>query len=65
VSGARPVSGDFDGDGIDDIALVGGSGWGSIPVAFSNGNGTFRETNMSTALFPTYAQQPGAKPVTR
>ena len=38
---AQPVSGDFNGDGKGDIALVGGDGWNSIPVAFSSGNGSF------------------------
>ncbi len=39
------VAGDFDGDGQDDIALYGGPGWVTIPIAFSNGNGTFTVTN--------------------
>jgi hypothetical protein len=61
-AGARPVTGDFDGDGKTDVALIGspsfvGNGGkpidgsaayqGSIPVAFSNGDGTFRVTNKS------------------
>ena len=29
--------GDFDGDGISDLALTGGPGWQSLPVAFSSG----------------------------
>src|SRR5678815_4068552 len=45
-AGAR-LAGDFDGDGKTDIALTGvpNSGWHTIPVAFSNGNGTFTVTN--------------------
>jgi hypothetical protein len=62
-SGARPVSGDFNGDGHADIALTGGAGWGSIPVAFSNGDGTFNVTNGGVADFPTFAHQLGVKPV--
>jgi len=66
-SGAKPVAGDFDGDGRGDIALTGGSSngapWGSIPVAFSNGDGSFHVTNTSVASFGTYATQSGAKPV--
>jgi hypothetical protein len=67
VSGAKPVSGDFNGDGFGDIALIGGAGWASIPVAFSNGDGTFRATNLGmlsgTANIPGHATASGAKPV--
>ena len=44
-NGAKPVAGDFNKDGLADIALVGGVGWGSVPVAFSYGDGSFRVTN--------------------
>ena len=58
---AKPVSGDFDGDGRTDIALTGGTSngvpWTSVPVAFSNGDGSFRVTNVNLANFPTYATQ--------
>ncbi|WP_435280118.1 hypothetical protein [Streptomyces sp. 1222.5] len=37
----KVVVGNFNGAGGDDIALVGGAGWTSIPVALSNGNGSF------------------------
>ena len=56
-SGAQVVAADFDGDGRSDLALTGGSGWNTIPVAFSNGNGTFRVTNDNVASFPLYATQ--------
>ena len=36
-----PVVGDFDHDGRADIALVGGA-WNDLPIAFSNGDGTWR-----------------------
>jgi hypothetical protein len=65
-AGVHAVSGDFDGDGKGDIALTGGSGWWTVPVAFSNGNGTFRVTNNGISWgdggFPTYASW-GAQPV--
>lgn len=63
TSGAKTVSGDFNGDGLGDIALVGGVGWATVPVAYSNGNGTFNVTNASVTDFPTWATQNGAKPV--
>jgi hypothetical protein len=63
VAGAKPVAGDFDGDGRTDIALVGGAAWASVPVAFSNGDGTFRVANSLLADFPTWAQVAGATPV--
>ena len=41
TAGARVVSGDFNGDGKTDIALLGAPGWTSIPIAYSNGDGSF------------------------
>jgi len=63
MAGATPVGGDFDGDGRGDIALVGGQGWTSIPVAYSNGDGTFDTTNQNVVDFPTWATVSGATPV--
>jgi hypothetical protein len=65
--GARLVAGDFNGDGIGDAALVGGLGWGSIPVAFGRANGQVYVTNIGggdDATFAGWAAQPGATPVT-
>jgi hypothetical protein len=45
------------------IALTGGAGWTSVPVAFSNGDGTFAITNASVDGFPSQASTPGARPV--
>jgi hypothetical protein len=57
------VSGDYNGDGRSDVALVGGQGWDSVPVAFSNGDGTFFTTATPIPNFPAWAQVSGAKPV--
>jgi hypothetical protein len=53
----RALAGDFNGDGKADIALVGGADWNTQPIAFSNGDGTFRVTNDALATFPAYAAQ--------
>jgi hypothetical protein len=62
LAGATPVAGDFNGATASrTIALTSGVGWGSIPVAFSNGGGEFSVTNNWVNDFPIYAQQAGAK----
>lgn len=57
--GVRVVVGDFNGDGSDDLAAYGGAGWASLPVAFSNGNGSFNVTNSTSASFAAWAATPG------
>ena len=61
TANVKLVSGDFNNDGFTDVALTGGSGWASVPVAFSNGNGTFRVTNFGIANFGAWASTPGVK----
>jgi hypothetical protein len=65
--GAQIVTGDFNNDGKADIALAGGPGWASIPVAFSNGDGSWRVTNLGIssgdAAFLSMIQQPNAKAI--
>lgn len=61
TAGVQSLVGDFNGDGLSDLAMTGGSGWGSLPVAFSNGNGTFNVTNTGLAQFPAWAASAGAK----
>ncbi|MFC5101767.1 S8 family serine peptidase [Kibdelosporangium philippinense] len=58
------LPGDFNGDGRTDQAMTGVKGWSTIPIAFSNGNGTFNVTNNSVPNFPDWATTPGAKIVT-
>lgn len=49
------LTGDFNGDGRTDVALTGPSGWNTLPVAFSNGNGTFTVTNLPISNFAAWA----------
>lgn len=55
--GATILTGDFNGDGRTDIAMTGGSGWNTLPVAFSNGNGTFVVTNQYVGSFAQWATE--------
>ena len=57
TSGVRMVSGDYNSDGRDDLALVGGAGWASVPISFAH-PGYFYETNHWTE-FATWAQSSG------
>jgi thermitase len=61
--GVRVLSGDFNGNGLTDIALVRQTpGWASIPVAFAQGDGTWQVTNGPAPQFiPDWAHQPGVR----
>src|SRR6202008_2218663 len=61
--GVRLVAGDFNGNGLTDIALVRQTpGWDTIPVAFSNGDGTWNVTNGGAPQFvEEWAHQPGVR----
>lgn len=48
---------DFDGDGLTDLALTNSSDWNSVPLAFSNGDGTFTVTNRGVAHAPQWATE--------
>jgi hypothetical protein len=57
----KAVVGDADGDGRADLIMTGISGWGTIPVAFSKGDGTFQVTNFSNTPIPFYAAMPNTQ----
>jgi hypothetical protein len=63
TANAKPLVGDFNGDGKADVALTGPAGWASLPVAFSNGNGSFNVTNQPIASFAGWAATANAKPL--
>jgi hypothetical protein len=66
VPGVRVVSGDFNNDSRTDMALVPGPDtpwWQTIPVAFSNGDGTFSITNTPSGEFAGWSQVPGVRVV--
>jgi hypothetical protein len=55
ATGAEVVPGDFNGDGRTDLALTGTSGWNTVPVAFSRGDGTFEVANTGVGDFAAWA----------
>ena len=62
--GSKAIAGDFDGDGRTDIALTGVESWRSIPIAFSNADGTFHHTNKDVEKgFTSSSAAPGAQVV--
>ena len=61
LAGAKIFVGDFNGDGKTDIGVTGVAGWGSVPLAFSNGDGTFTVTNGPAADFAWLAALSGEK----
>jgi hypothetical protein len=63
ASGVQVVTGGFSGSGRTDIALVGGPGWNTVPVAFANGDGSWTITNDGAPGFASWATS-GAKVVT-
>jgi len=63
----RVVAGDFNGNGLTDIALVRQTpGWDSIPIAFANGDGTWNITNVPAPEFiglDSWSSAPGVRVV--
>lgn len=62
VAGAQLIVGDYDADGCEDLALTGVAGWNAVPIALSNGDGSFHEQNVTSPTFAGWAA--GASPVT-
>ncbi|MGC5172136.1 S8 family serine peptidase, partial [Microbacterium sp. DT81.1] len=64
--GVQVVTGDFNGNGLTDIALVRQlAGWGTIPVAFARGDGNWDITNGGAPNFiGAWANTPGVRVVT-
>ena len=58
--GARPITGDFNGDGLTDIALIGGTGWLTIPMAFCTDNGDFTTYDRTNATLAGWAGEANA-----
>lgn len=61
---ARPIAGDFNGDGRSDIALLGELGRTTIPIAFAQANGTYTVTNVASATFTGFADDANVKMIT-
>jgi hypothetical protein len=57
--GVEILSGDFNGDGRTDLALTGPSTWASMPIAFSNGDGTWNVQNGNVGAFAAWSAMPG------
>ena len=58
----KVIEGDFNGDKRTDLALVRqAAGWASVPIAFSNGDGSFNVTNEQVTNFPAWAADASVK----
>ncbi len=61
---SKVVVGDFNGDGKDDLAAVGNTGWTGVKVASSSGSGAFSVTTSGPVnQFMDWASDPAAKVV--
>ncbi len=60
TAGTRLRAGDVDGDGRDELIIIGGPGWTTVPVAYARADGSFRETNERSDL-ATLARDPAVQ----
>ncbi|MGW4209353.1 FG-GAP repeat domain-containing protein [Lentzea sp. NPDC004789] len=63
-TGVKTMNGDFNGDGLTDIALTGHATWTTIPVAHAVGDGTWRISNAQAGSFSNWAAAGCAEAVT-
>ncbi|MFJ9448080.1 FG-GAP-like repeat-containing protein [Kitasatospora sp. NPDC101235] len=64
-AGVQFLSGDFNGDGLTDLAMTGGTNWGCLPIAYAKGDGSFSVGCPGTgSSWTTWAHAPGVKVVT-
>lgn len=64
TSDVMPLTGDFNGDGRADVALLRRTaGWNTVPVAFAVGNGNWTVTNRSVGAFAGWAATSGVMPL--
>ncbi len=65
TSGVRVLTGDFDRDGRTDVALIRQeSGWNTLPVAYTQEDGSYRVQNRSVGDFARWAATPGVEVLT-
>ena len=58
--GVVSLTGDFNNDGRDDIALLHQTaGWNTVPIAFAQGDGSWNITNREVGAFAAWAATPG------
>jgi Astacin (Peptidase family M12A)/FG-GAP-like repeat len=61
-SSVQILPGDYNGDKRTDLALVNhAAGWNTVPIAFSNADGSFNVTNQQVANFPSWAITPSVQ----
>jgi FG-GAP-like repeat len=64
TGGVQPLVGDFNHDGLKDIALIRqGAGWHTVPIAFATGAGNWNITNNWVGDFAGWAATGGVQPL--
>jgi hypothetical protein len=60
-SHAQVTASDVNQDGKADLLIYGGIGWSSVPVAYSNGDGSFNVANLAASAYAGQAGKLGVK----